>query len=220
MISKSDMRQFSLLNLWFTTDVNFDSVSSLIGIAVFGFVTSVTPGPNNTYLLTSGMNFGTRRSLTYINGIMVGLVLMFSAIYLGVGALFDAYPQIQEWLKYVGFAYILYMAYGIISSSFASKHEEIRQVGFFRATLFQLVNPKAWIVVMSVVAAYLPEQPTLPQVAWTLAVFLIATYPGAVIWAAFGEAMSGLLSKTTPRRIFNITAAVLLVASMVPVLFL
>jgi threonine/homoserine/homoserine lactone efflux protein len=214
------MRQFSLLNLWFTTDVNFDSVSSLIGIAVFGFVTSVTPGPNNTYLLTSGMNFGTRRSLTYINGIMVGLVLMFSAIYLGVGALFDAYPQIQEWLKYVGFAYILYMAYGIISSSFASKHEEIRKVGFFRATLFQLVNPKAWIVVMSVVAAYLPEQPTLPQVAWTLAVFLIATYPGAVIWAAFGEAMSGLLSKTTPRRIFNITAAVLLVASMVPVLFL
>lgn len=200
--------------------MNFDSVSSLIGIAVFGFVTSVTPGPNNTYLLTSGMNFGTRRSLTYINGIMVGLVLMFSAIYLGVGALFDAYPQIQEWLKYVGFAYILYMAYGIISSSFASKHEEIRQVGFFRATLFQLVNPKAWIVVMSVVAAYLPEQPTLPQVAWTLAVFLIATYPGAVIWAAFGEAMSGLLSKTTPRRIFNITAAVLLVASMVPVLFL
>jgi threonine/homoserine/homoserine lactone efflux protein len=194
--------------------------SSLIGIAVFGFVTSVTPGPNNTYLLTSGMNFGTRRSLTYINGIMVGLVLMFSAIYLGVGALFDAYPQIQEWLKYVGFAYILYMAYGIISSSFARKHEEIRQVGFFRATLFQLVNPKAWIVVMSVVAAYLPEQPTLPQVAWTLAVFLIATYPGAVIWAAFGEAMSGLLSKTTPRRIFNITAAVLLVASMVPVLFL
>ena len=194
--------------------------SSLIGISVFGFVTSVTPGPNNTYLLTSGMNFGTRRSLTYINGIMVGLVLMFSAIYLGVGALFDAYPQIQEWLKYVGFAYILYMAYGIISSSFASKHEEIRQVGFFRATLFQLVNPKAWFVVMSVVAAYLPEKPTLPQVAWTLAVFLIATYPGAVIWAAFGEAMSGLLSKTTPRRIFNITAAVLLVASMVPVLFL
>ncbi len=194
--------------------------SSLIGIAVFGFVTSVTPGPNNTYLLTSGMNFGTRRSLTYINGIMVGLVLMFSAIYLGVGALFDAYPQIQQWLKYIGFAYILYMAYGIISSSFAHKHEEIRQVGFFRATLFQLVNPKAWIVVMSVVAAYLPEKPTITQVVLTLSVFLITTYPGAVIWAAFGEAMSGLLSKTTPRRVFNITAAVLLVASMVPVLFL
>ena len=191
-----------------------------MGIAIFGFVTSVTPGPNNTYLMTSGMNFGTRKSLTYINGIMLGLIAMFSAIYLGVGALFDTYPQIQQWLKYIGFAYILYMAYGIISSSFARKHEEIRKVGFFRATLFQLVNPKAWIVVMSVVAAYLPEQPTLPQVAYTLSVFLIATYPGAVIWAAFGEAMSGLLSKTTPRRIFNITAAILLVASMVPVLFL
>ena len=59
---------------------------------------------------------------------MVGLVLMFSAIYLGVGALFDTYPQIQQWLKYIGFAYILYMAYGIISSSFAHQHEEIRKV--------------------------------------------------------------------------------------------
>jgi len=206
--------------VWLTQLVNPDLISNIIGIAIFGFVTSVTPGPNNTYLLTSGMNFGTRKSLTYINGIMLGLIAMFSAIYLGVGALFDAYPQIQQWLKYIGFAYILYMAYGIISSSFARKHEEIRKVGFFRATLFQLVNPKAWIVVMSVVAAYLPEKPTLTQVAYTLGVFLIATYPGAVIWAAFGEAMSGLLSKTTPRRIFNITAAILLVASMVPVLFL
>jgi threonine/homoserine/homoserine lactone efflux protein len=71
-----------------------------------------------------------------------------------------------------------------------------------------------------VVAAYLPEKPTITQVVLTLSVFLITTYPGAVIWAAFGEAMSGLLSKTTPRRVFNITAAVLLVASMVPVLFL
>ena len=194
--------------------------SSLVGLAVFGFVTSVTPGPNNTYLLTSGMNFGVRKSLAYVNGIMAGLFIMFAAMYLGVGSLFKAFPIIQEVLKYVGFAYILYMAYSIVSSSFVHKHEEIERAGFFRATVFQVVNPKAWIVLISMYATYVGEITDLAQVGLILAVFLIATYPGAVIWAAFGEVMAGLLSKPTPRRIFNISAAVLLVASMVPALFL
>jgi len=194
--------------------------STLVGIAVFGFVTSVTPGPNNTYLLTSGMNFGVRKSLAYVNGIMAGLIIMFTAMYLGVGTLFKTYPLIQEVLKYAGFAYILYMAYSIISSSFVHKHEQIERAGFFRATVFQLVNPKAWIVLISMVATYVGDETDLTKVSLTLAVFLIATYPGAVIWAAFGEIMAGWLSKPTYRRIFNISAAILLVASMVPALFL
>ena len=195
-------------------------ISLLVGVAVFGFVTSVTPGPNNTYLLTSGMNFGTKKSLSYINGIMAGLIVMFSAMYLGIGTLFDLYPDLQNWMKYIGFAYILYMAYGIISSTFAGTHEEIRRVGFFRSTAFQLINPKAWIVVMSVVAAYIPENASFTDAVIILAIFLVATYPGAVIWAAFGEAMSGVLSKPSLRRIFNVSAAILLIISMVPVLFL
>ena len=194
--------------------------SLLVGIAVFGFVTSVTPGPNNTYLLTSGMNVGVGKSLSYINGLMAGLTLMFSSMYLGIGTLFDIYPDLQNWLKYIGFAYILYMAYGIISSTFAGAHAEVRIVGFFRATAFQLINPKAWIVVMTVVAAFIPENADFFQAATLLAVFLVATYPGAVIWAVFGEVMSGLLSKPSLRRIFNVSAAILLVISMVPVLFL
>ncbi|MFM5951826.1 MAG: LysE family translocator [Micrococcales bacterium] len=195
-------------------------LNSMVGIAVFGFVTSVTPGPNNTYLLTSGMNFGTRRSLRYVNGIMVGLIIMFSAMYLGIGALFTAYPLIQEILKYVGFGYILFMAYQIVRSSFVHKHESVERVGFLRSTAFQMVNPKAWIVVMSVVAAYVPANSNLIQGSIILAVFLLATYPGAVIWAAFGELIAGWLAKPEKRRIFNVSAAVLLVVSMIPVLFL
>lgn len=192
----------------------------LVGIAVFGFITSVTPGPNNTYLLTSGMNHGLKKSLSYINGIMIGLTVMFVAITLGIGALFRAFPVIQDVLKYVGFAYILFMAYGIVRSTFVHKHEETHPAGFLRSTLFQLVNPKAWIVVISFYASYIPESADLATLALALIVFLVTTYPGAMIWAAFGEAMAGILQKTRTRRIFNVSAAVLLVISMVPVLFL
>ena len=194
-------------------------VTTLISIAIFGFVTSVTPGPNNTYLLTSGMNFGVRKSLSYINGIMAGLILMISGMYLGIGALFHAYPSIPEIMKWVGFAYILYLAYKIVKSSFVHKHEEIERVGFFRATAFQLINPKAWFVLISAVPTYIHAGTKIEEAVLIFAVFLIFTYPGAVIWAVSGDLMAGLLSKPTPRRIFNISAAVLLVASMVPALF-
>jgi threonine/homoserine/homoserine lactone efflux protein len=193
---------------------------ALVGIAVFGFVTSVTPGPNNMYLLTSGVNFGVRKSLAYVNGIMLGLTVMFSAMFLGVGTLFRAFPVIQEVLKYAGFAYILYMAFSIVSSSFVHKHERVERAGFFRATAFQLINPKAWIVLISMYATFIGDSTDLTRVGLNLLVFLIATYPGAVIWAAFGQLLAGWLSNPKSRRIFNISAAVLLVASMIPVLFL
>ena len=192
----------------------------LVGIAVFGFITSVTPGPNNTFLLTSGMNHGLKKSLSYINGIMIGLTAMFAGVALGIGSLFRAFPQIQEYLKYIGFAYILFMAYGIVRSTFVHKHEETHPTGFVRSSLFQLVNPKAWIVLISFYASYIPENADFGTLTLALVVFLVTTYPGAMIWAAFGEAMSGILQKPTSRRIFNISAAILLVISMVPVLFL
>jgi threonine/homoserine/homoserine lactone efflux protein len=192
----------------------------IVGIAVFGFVTSVTPGPNNTYLLSSGMNHGLGKSLSYINGIMIGLTVMFSSIALGVGSLFRAFPLIQEYLKYIGFAYVLFLAYGIVRSTFVHKHEALHAVGFFRSALFQLVNPKAWIVLISFYSSYIPEQADFGTLALALGVFLVATYPGAMIWAAFGEAVAGILQKDNRRPIFNVAAAVLLVISMVPVLFL
>jgi threonine/homoserine/homoserine lactone efflux protein len=194
-------------------------LTTLVSIAIFGFVTSVTPGPNNTYLLTSGMNFGVRKSLTYVNGIMVGLIIMISAMYLGVDVLFKAYPFIPQVMKYAGFAYILYLAFKIVQSSFVHKHEQIERVGFFRATAFQLINPKAWFVILAAVPTYVQPTTSITDAVLTFAVFLIFTYPGAVIWAVSGDLMAGLLSKPTPKRIFNISAAILLVVSMIPVLF-
>ena len=165
------------------------------------------------------MNFGVRKSLSYINGIMVGLTLMIAGMYLGIDALFRTYPAIPEVMKYLGFAYILFLAYKIVKSSFVHKHEQIERVGFFRATAFQLINPKAWFVLISAVPTYIHANTKPWEAALIFVVFLIFTYPGALIWAISGDLLAGLLSKPKPRRIFNVTAAILLVASMVPALF-
>ena len=191
-----------------------------LAIATFSFVTSVTPGPNNTFLLTSGANFGVRRSLPYSAGIIAGLSLIMIGIGAGLGALFATLPVVYQTLKYVGFAYIVYLAYHIVRSTTQSETAEARYIGFGKATLFQFINPKAWIVTTSFMAGFIPiNEGLVPTVLYAL-LFLVTTFPGGVIWAMFGHSLKGWLSQPKKRRVFNITAAVLLVASMVPVLFI
>lgn len=196
------------------------TLSLLLSAALFSFVTSVTPGPNNTFLLSSGVNFGIKKSLPYLNGIMAGLVGMMLALGLGFSALFSAFPVVYQILKYIGFAYILYLAFLIIKSTTTSESAQSKYIGFWKSTTFQFVNPKAWIVLASYMATYVPIDSGPWLSIAVCAVFLVATYPGALIWAVSGHALRNWLIDPTRRRIFNVVSAALLVVSMIPVLFL
>jgi threonine/homoserine/homoserine lactone efflux protein len=194
--------------------------SLLVSVAIFSFVTSVSPGPNNTFLLSSGANFGLRKSVPYLNGIMAGLTGMMIALGAGLGVIFTTLPAVYQVLKWVGFAYIVYLAFLIVRSTSKSETAEAQYIGFLKATTFQFVNPKAWVVVGSFMAAYVPVGAGLAVTAFICVVFLVFTYPGALLWAVAGQVLKTWLSDPARRRVFNIVSAILLVLSMVPVLFL
>ena len=194
--------------------------SLLISVAVFSFVTSVTPGPNNTFLLSSGANFGLKRSVPYLNGIMAGLAGMMIALGAGLGVIFTTLPAVYQVLKWLGFSYIVWLAFLIVKSTSKSENAQAQYIGFIKATTFQFVNPKAWIVVGSFMAAYVPVGSGLAATTFICLVFLVFTYPGALLWAVAGQVLKTWLSQPTRRRVFNIVSAILLVLSMVPVLFL
>jgi threonine/homoserine/homoserine lactone efflux protein len=196
------------------------SWSLLASVAVFSFVTSVTPGPNNTFLLSSGANFGLKKSVPYLNGILAGLTGMMIALGAGLGVIFTALPLVYQVLKWVGFAYIIWLAFLIVKSTSKSETAEAEYIGFWKSTTFQFVNPKAWVVVASFMATMVPVGSGLAATVFICLVFLVFTYPGALLWAVAGQVLKVWLSRPSRRRIFNITAAILLVLSMVPVLFL
>src|SRR5688572_4771064 len=85
----------------------------LWALLLFIVVTSFTPGPNNTMLLTTGLNFGFRRGLPHLWGVVLGFAVMVLAVGLGLGAVFQAYPAAYVGLKYAGAAYLLYLAWQI-----------------------------------------------------------------------------------------------------------
>lgn len=189
----------------------------LVSVAIFSFVTAVSPGPNNTFLLSSGANFGLRKSLPYLSGIMVGLIGMMTAMATGLGIIFTTLPLLYQILKWVGFAYIVWLAYLIIRSTSKSETGQAQYIGFWKATTFQFVNPKAWVVIGSFMATMVPVGSGFLASAFVCLVFLIFTYPGALLWAVAGQVLKDWLSKPTRRKVFNIASAILLVLSMLPV---
>jgi threonine/homoserine/homoserine lactone efflux protein len=196
------------------------SWSLLVSVAVFSFVTAVSPGPNNTFLLSSGANFGLKKSVPYLNGIMAGLIGMMIALAAGLGVIFTTLPLVYQVLKWVGFGYIVWLAFLIVKSTSKSDTGEAQYIGFWKATTFQFVNPKAWVVIGSFMATMVPVGSGLAATAFICLVFLVFTYPGALLWAVAGQVLKDWLSNPMRRRVFNIVSAILLVLSMVPVLFL
>lgn len=137
----------------------------LLAFALFALVTSITPGPNNTMLLASGVNFGFNRSIPHILGISCGFFVLVLAVGLGLGAVFEAYPVLYSVLRYVGAAYLLYLAWKIARSGPMSETEQGqgKPISYWGAAAFQWVNPKAWVMAVGAISTYTPCRAISPM---------------------------------------------------------
>ncbi|MDP3798216.1 MAG: LysE family translocator [Polaromonas sp.] len=192
----------------------------LPALCLFALVTSITPGPNNTMVLASGVNFGFARSLPHIAGISIGFGVMTVAAGLGLHSALQSVPQAYAAMRYLGAAYMLWLAWQLAYSGpmAAETAGAARPMGFFAAAAFQWVNPKAWVMALGAVTAYLPAQPSPAQLVAMTLIFCLINAPCVGLWAACGCALRRLLEKPLYLRIFNVSMAVALVASLYPLL--
>jgi threonine/homoserine/homoserine lactone efflux protein len=117
---------------------------TLWALTAFAFVASITPGPNNLMLMTSGVKYGFGRTLPHLVGVILGFALMIAVVGLGLGVLFSRYPQILPAMRVVGALYMVWLALKIALAKPLSEVEPGgRPIGFFAAAGFQWVNPKA-----------------------------------------------------------------------------
>lgn len=194
---------------------------TILALSLYTIVTSITPGPNNMMVLASGVNFGVRRTLPHILGISMGFAAMIVVVGMGLGTVFELYPVLNTALRWVGTAYLVYLAYKIARSDAPDKPDRAagKPLGFLGAAAFQWVNPKAWVMALGAVAAYLPAHPSLAPVAAIALLMAVINAPCVGIWAAFGVGLRRFLTKPAQLRVFNVTMAALLVASLYPIVF-
>ena len=186
-------------------------------LSMFTFVAGITPGPNNMMLMTSGLNHGIRKSLPHYLGICIGFPVMVMAIGFGLGAVLSRYPNIYLYIKILGITYLLYLAWKIANAGNAKVAEKITEpFTFFQAAAFQWLNPKAWAIAIGALAAFTTKENYALSVLTVIVVYLVMGFICMALWLKLGQSLKRLLHTDNRVKYFNISMAVLLVLSVVP----
>ncbi len=194
----------------------------ILSFSLFAFTIAATstPGPNNIMMLASGLNFGIRRSIPHWLGVCTGVPAMVITLGLGLDQLFKAWPISYLILKVLGGLYMLYLAYKIAFTKVATNDKSAsRPLTFIQGVLFQWINPKAWVMCIGAIAAFTIEEATLlPQVIQISLTFMCIGLICVGSWLFAGSRLKQLLANAKHQSIFNRVMALLLVASLIPML--
>jgi threonine/homoserine/homoserine lactone efflux protein len=190
-----------------------------LSLILFTVSTCGTPGPNNIMIMSSGVNYGFRKSIPHVIGINIGFPLMVVAVGLGLGGILHGSPVVYDVLRPVGAAYLLYLAYRIATAPAASSEVRPRKpLSVLQAALFQWVNPKAWVMVVGAVVTYARFSGAyLLQVLVIALIFLVFGTPCTSGWLWIGVSLKKVLTRPAHFRTFNVCMAILLVVSVIPI---
>ena len=193
--------------------VDFNSIFALIS---FYFVMYVTPGPNNAMVLTSGLKFGFLKTIPHMTGITIGHVTQLILVCLGLGKIFQVFPEIQNILKILCSIYLIYLGYKIIGSFNKIKDNDSRPLEFYEAALFQIVNPKAWTISSMAASGFLSNDGSLLiSILYIASVALIICPISISPWAAFGSGIKNLVKNNKIKVIIEFFLAFLLLITAI-----
>ena len=194
-------------------------MEALLPLASFAFVTSITPGPNNIMLTSSGVWFGFVRSIPHMLGITFGFAVLLAICAAGIGSLVVAVPAVHVLLKIAGSGYLLYLAWKLRSMSFSQDlRADVRPMSFVGAALFQFANPKAWVMAITGASAFLPLiQPVWLAIAIYCLVFSVVNLPCVSVWAGAGAVLRRYLTQPLWRAIFSSVMVLLTIYSAVAI---
>jgi threonine/homoserine/homoserine lactone efflux protein len=188
-------------------------------LALFAFVSSITPGPNNVMLSASGVVFGFKRTIPHLFGVWVGFALLLASCGGGVGMLIERLPALDGALKLIGSAYLLYLAW-TMRAAFEPRGKDGsgRPLRFHEAVAFQFVNPKAWVMAITAVAVFGPNlEPRWLAIASVCLVFSIVNLPCIASWAVLGASLKPWLASERRRKLLGGSVALLMAYSVIAV---
>jgi len=182
-------------------------------LALFAFVSSITPGPNNLLATASGARFGLRRTLPQVAGVTFGFTVLLWLAASGAAALVISQPSIGIALALGGYFYLLWMSARLLRSAWRpvaggdSNVVTLRPMSFLQSALFQFANPKAWMMAISAASGLMADHgPSLAAVAVLCGLFAAINFPCVGAWAAMGAHLQRWLSSPVApwrMRVFN-----------------
>ncbi|WP_028973093.1 LysE family translocator [Spirochaeta cellobiosiphila] len=187
---------------------------SIIPLILFVIMMTLTPGPNNMLLTATGAQFGYKKTIPLIMGIIIGVLSLLLLSALGLGILFTRYEIIHKILKVLGISYILYLSLKILLSS-SAKHtnvvEENKQApGIVNGLFLQFFNPKAYLMTITATSVYGQIHPSYTtSILVIFLVFFIITPLSISCWAIFGSSLKTIMTDKVWNKRLKISLSVL-----------
>ncbi len=183
----------------------------LIPMFFFSLAMSISPGPVNMVIVSSGVNYGIKKTMPYVSGATIGFTLLLLFIGLGFFQVINAFPFFLKYLSFGGSLFIMYMGYKVASSKpNIEVNKEGRTPKFFEGFLLQWLNPKAWIACVSGASIFSSTESYTPFLTFTSIYFLVC-YASLALWAVLGDKVSFLLNSHFRLRFFNLLMGLLLI---------
>lgn len=195
-------------------------LEQIASFAAFALVMSITPGPNNVIALSSGVNFGFRRSMPFFTGVSLGFPVMLAILATGFRAVLLTAPWAFDAIRIAGVLYLLWMAWHIATAGDidgGGNGTRPAPLTVVQSALLQWVNPKAWTIAVGALAAYTTADAYWASIAIMSVLFAVIAWPSTAVWALFGQLVRRWLSTPARLRAFNVTMALLLVLSLAPI---
>lgn len=204
--------------------MDYPLLLSLIG---FAFIASMTPGPNNLLIMSSGALFGWKRSLPHLGGILAGFATVMAAAVFGLGTIVARWPWSLTAVRVGGASWLVWMSLRFFKAAMRNPGANVptdtapiaRPFRFFEAVLFQWINPKAIVAALSSAGAYI----AIADFAWQRAliivgVFFVSGLTGCSLWMIAGDALNRFMSSGRSAPLVNGAMGVLIVMTAVYIL--
>ena len=191
----------------------FYQITNLI---LFGIVAAFTPGPNNISAAYSGFNFGFRKTIPLMLGVIFGWTTLLVFMELGLVIVFKQISFLQTIVKFLGSLFLIYLAYKIAFSNIKKNNVLKKPIRFIDMFLFQFINPKSVVISMTVVSTFIDVQDNYIRdvILVTLVGFFMAVL-SISSWCLLGKYLRKFVTSDNFIKNFNYTMSFLLIVCVI-----
>lgn len=178
----------------------------------FSLAMAITPGPANSIILSSGVNYGAKKTMPYVTGATIGFTSLLIMVGVSFYQFIQAYPAFLSYIALAGSLYIIYMGYKIATIKPDLKIKQNRRPKFLDGFLLQWLNPKAWLACVSGVSIFSSAQSYKPFMTFSIIYFFVC-YASLSFWALLGDKVAILLNSPLRLRLFDLFMGAVLIAT-------
>ena len=191
-------------------------LTEIVAFSAFAWIGSFTPGPNVAIAASTGVNHGLRAAMPHVAGVPLGFVALLWLVGLGGAIFLQGQPGLLMAMKIAGNGYLLYLAWNLCFASQLSVGNNLQPLTFIQSMMFQLVNPKAWMMLVAASSTYaIGREDYISRLIWMSLGFAVPSALSLFSWAWAGEKLRHWLVIGNRLRVFNFCMGVSLACTAV-----